>query len=130
MGETEIRAMITDHYAWSGKDEVRASACYAEDAVLEFPQGGERIRGRANIIAMRTAYPALLGFEMYRTIGCGDLWVNEYTIRYDRERPHKVVGIMEVRDGLVQRERLYIAEPWDPPAGRAQWVEPMSPDEG
>jgi hypothetical protein len=32
---------------------------------------------------------------------------------------------MEFRDGKVVRERIYFAEPWDPPEWRAQWVEPM-----
>jgi hypothetical protein len=128
MDEPAILAMIADHFRWSGVDEVRASACYTDDALLEFPQGGERIRGRANIIAFRSAYPASVTFEMHRTIGCGDLWVNEYTIRYDGEQPHRVAGIMEFRDGRVWRERLYITEPWDPPAWRARWVEPITPD--
>lgn len=129
MDEATARAMIKDHFDWASRDEVRASECYADDVVLEFPQGGERIRGKANIIAFRTAYPARIEFEMHRTIGCGDLWVNEYTIRYDGEKPNKVAGIMEFRDGRVVRERLYITEPWDPPAWRAQWVELMSPGE-
>jgi hypothetical protein len=59
---------------------------------------------------------------MHRTIGCHNLWVNEYTIRYD-ERPYMVVGIMEFRDGKAVRERIYFGEPWEPPAWRAQWVE-------
>ena len=129
MDEGTARAVIKDHFDWSSKDEVRASDCYADDAVLEFPQGGERIRGKANITAFRQAYPAGVTFEMHRTVGCGDLWVNEYTIRYDGEDPHKVAGIMEFRDGKVVRERLYITEPWEPPAWRAHWVEPMSPDD-
>jgi hypothetical protein len=95
MDETTARALIQEHFEWASKDEVRASAIYAEDVVLEFPQSGERIRGRANVIAFRSAYPAQITFEMHRTIGCQDLWVNEYTIRYNGERPHKVVGIME-----------------------------------
>ena len=66
---------------------------------------------------------------MTRTIGCKDVWVNEYTIRYNEEKPHKVVGIMEFRDGRVFRERLYINEPWSPPAWRAQWVELMTEEE-
>jgi hypothetical protein len=118
MDETRARAVITDHFANAGRDEVRASEIYADDAVLEFPQGGERIRGKANILAFRTAYPASLDFEIRRTIGCGDLWVNEYTIRYDG-KPSHVVGIMEFR------ERIYFGEPWDPPAWRAHWVERM-----
>ena len=125
MDETRARAVITDHFANAGRDEVRASEIYADDAVLEFPQGGERIRGKANILAFRTAYPASLDFEIRRTIGCGDLWVNEYTIRYDG-KPSHVVGMMEFRDDRVVRETIYVSEPWDPPAWRAQWIESMA----
>ena len=77
MDEAAIRSLIHDHFASAGRDESRASEIYASDAVLEFPQGGERIRGKARIQAFRTAYPASLDFEMRRTIGRGDLWVNE-----------------------------------------------------
>ena len=92
--------------------------------MLEWPQGGERIRGKANIIAFRSAYPARLEFEVHRTIGRQDLWVNEYTIRYDG-KPVLAVGIMEFQDDKVVRERIYFGDPWDPPAWRAQWVERM-----
>ena len=133
MDEATARAMIKDHFdastitvAGGGPhdDIARASEIYADDAVLEFPQSGERIRGKANIIAMRSAYPERLTFQMHRTIGRQDLWVNEYVIRYN-EKPVNVVGIMEFRDGKVFRERIYFGEPWEPPAWRAQWVEPM-----
>jgi hypothetical protein len=125
MDETTVRTMIKDHFDTSTDDFVRASEIYADDAMLEFPQGRERIRGKANIIAFRSAYPARVTFEMHRTIGRQDLWVNEYTIRYNDEKPLNVVGIMEFRDGKVVRERIYFGEPWEPPAWRAQWVEPM-----
>lgn len=136
MDEHMARAMIEAHFdastiteAGGGPrdDIVRASEIYADDAVLEFPQGGERIRGKANIIAMRSVYPARLDFQMHRTIGRRDLWVNEYTVRYD-EKPVNVVGIMEFRDGKVVRERIYFGEPWEPLAWRAQWVERMEPE--
>ena len=136
MDETAARAMIKDHFDASaisvagggpGDDIVRASEIYADDAVLEWPQGGERVRGKANIIAMRSAFPARLDFHMHRTIGCHNLWVNEYTIRYD-DRPYRVVGIMEFREGKVARERIYFGEPWEPPAWRARWVERMEPE--
>ena len=130
MDEAAARTIIKNHSDWASRDEVRASECYAEDVVLEFPQSGERIRGRENITATRQAYPANLDFEMHRTIGCGDLWVNEYTLRYDGENLRKVAGIMEFRNGKVVRERLYITEPWEPPAWRAQWVERFATDEG
>ena len=125
MDEELARQLIRDHFAWGGRDEARASRIYADDAVLDFPQGGERIRGKTRIEAMRTAFPAGLAFELQRTIGCGDLWVNEYSIRYDG-RPSHVVGIMEFRDGLVVHETVYIADSWEAPAWRSEWVEPIT----
>ena len=74
---------------------------------------------------MRSAYPAQLGFEMRRTTGSGDLWVNEYVIRYDG-KPSHVVGIMEFRNGKVVRETIYVGEPWEAPEWRARWVEPLT----
>jgi hypothetical protein len=125
MDETTARAMIKDHFDTATDDFVRSSELYADDAVLEFPQGGERIRGKANILGFRSAYPARLSFEMHRTTGRQDLWVNEYIIWYDGQTPYHVVGIMEFRGGKVVRERIYFGEPWEPPAWRAHWVEPM-----
>jgi hypothetical protein len=125
MDENAVRALITEHFDASTDDIARASEIYADDAVLEFPQGRERIRGKADIVAFRSAYPARVTFEMHRTIGRLDLWVNEYTIRYDDTKPLHVVGIMEFHGGKVVRERIYFGEAWDPPAWRARWVEPM-----
>ncbi len=65
-------------------------------------------------------------FELHRTTGRNDLWVNEYTITYDDQRV-MVVGIMEFRDDKVVRERIYFGEPWEAPAWRAQWVELFDP---
>src|SRR3954449_8890264 len=102
MTEARARAMIQAHFDASNvgaaggtaEDEIaRASEIYADDAVLEWPQGGERVRGKANIIAFRSTYPARQQFELHRTTGCHDLWVNEYTIEYD-DRAVMVVGIM------------------------------------
>ena len=94
----------------AGDDIVRASEIYADDAVVEWPQGGERLRGKANIIGFRSTYPARQQFQLHQTTGCHDLWVNEYTIRYD-DQPVMAVGIMEFRDGKVFRERIYFGAP-------------------
>jgi hypothetical protein len=125
MDEATARDAIEAHFAHAGRDETKATEIYSDDAVLEFPQGGERIRGKANILAFRSAYPASLDFDMRRTIGTGDLWVNEYTIRYDG-KPSNVVGIMEFRNGKVFRETVYVGDPWEPPAWRSQWVAPLT----
>jgi hypothetical protein len=135
MDEATARAMIQAHFDASAvgaaggapdDDIARASEIYADDAVLEWPQGGERVRGKANIIAFRSSYPARQGFQVNRITGCHDLWVNEYTIRYD-DKPVLAVGIMEFRDGKVVRERIYFGDPWEPPEWRAHWVERFDP---
>src|SRR4051794_10941055 len=111
MTEATARAMINAHFDASNvgaagggpeDDIVRPSQIYADDAVVERTQGGERLRGRANTTAMRSTYPTRQHFELQRTSGCHDLWVNEYTIRYD-EQTVMVVGIMEFRDDKVIR---------------------------
>src|SRR5215217_4040362 len=103
MNDETARALIKGHFdasniaAAGGAPEdqiVLASQIYADDAVVEWPQGGERLRGKSNIIAFRSTYPTRQQFELHRVTGCHDLWVNEYTIRYD-DHPVMVVGIME-----------------------------------
>ncbi len=95
-----------------------------EDAVLEYPQSGERIRGRRKIQASRTAQPNLKRFTVRRIIGASDLWVTEYVLTYDG-RPSYTVSIMEFLDGKVARETQYFGDPFDPGLSREQWVERM-----
>ena len=125
------RSLIQAHFAFSNvgakgggpDDDIdRASEIYAENAVVEWPQSGERLRGRDSIVGFRSTYPARQEFELHRVTGSGDLWVNEYTIRYDG-RPVMAVGIMEFRGDQVVRERIYFGDPFEPPEWRAHWVE-------
>ena len=129
MDDATAPAAIAEHFAALGRDEERAAAIYADDAVLEYPQSRERIRGKANIIASRRAYPGRpMTFQVDRTTGGGDAWTTEFTLRYDGAEPHRAVKIHDLRDGLVIRERIYIAEPWDAPEYRSEWVELIDED--
>ena len=123
MDEQQARQLIADHFAVAGRDEVAAAEIFTDDAVIEWPQSGERIVGKPNIVALHEAAPVRIDIDVGRTSGCGDLWVTEATIRYDGARPTHAVFIMEFRDGRVVRERDYFGEPFDPPAYRSQWVE-------
>jgi hypothetical protein len=121
MDDPEIRAALERH--WSDvNDQDIVHEIYHDDAVLEFPQGGERLVGLANIRAMREVYPSTLTMTIQRIRGSGELWVAENVITYDG-KPMHTVNIMEFRDGKVARETIYFGEPWEPPAWRAQWVE-------
>ena len=58
MEDQDIRAALDRHWAASDADDFEAEHdIYREDAVLEYPQSGERIRGRRNIQSSRAAQP-------------------------------------------------------------------------
>jgi SnoaL-like domain len=95
---------------------------YREDAVLDYPQSGERIRGRHNIQESRFVQPNKKHFTVRRIIGSGDLWVTEFVLTYDGI-PSYAVSIMEFREGLVANETQYFADRFDPGPSRAHLVE-------
>jgi hypothetical protein len=125
MNEAETRAALVHHWSDMANQDV-VHEIYHEDVVLEFPQGGERLVGLANVRAMREAYPAQVAISIERMRGAGRLWVTEVTITYDGQRSMNAVNIMEFRDNKVAHETIYFGEPWEPPAWRAQWVERMA----
>jgi ketosteroid isomerase-like protein len=123
MVEQEILAALKEHWAASDASDFEAEhRIYGEDAVLEYPQSGERFRGRRNIQAQRTAQPNKKRFTVQRIVGSGDLWVTEYILTYDG-KPSYTVSIMEFSGDKVARETQYFADPFVAPASRAQWAE-------
>ena len=126
MEDREVRAALDRHWAASDANDFAAEhQIYREDAVLEYPQSGERIRGRTNIQASRAAQPNLKRFSVRRIIGAGGLWVTEYVLTYDG-RPSYTVSIMEFSEGKVARETQYFADPFAPGPSRAHLVELMT----
>jgi ketosteroid isomerase-like protein len=123
--DQEIRAALDQHWAASDANDVETEhRIYHEDAVLEYPQSGERTRGRYNIQHQRASQPSKKRFTIRRIVGGGDLWVTEFTLTYDG-KPSYTVSIMEFRGEKVERETQYFADPFPAPAFRAQWVERM-----
>ena len=125
MEDQAIRTALDRHWAASDANDFEAEhQIYREDAVLEYPQSGERIRGRRNIQASRTVQPNKKRFSVRRIVGAGDLWVTEFVLTYDG-RPSYTVSIMEFRGEKVARETQYFADPFEAPASRANLVERM-----
>ena len=125
MEDHDIRAALDRHWAASdANDFATEHQIYRADAVLEYPQSGERIRGRANIQASREAQPNIKRFTVRRMLGGGDLWISELVMTYDGQ-PNYVVSIMEFEGGAVVRETQYFSDPFEPGPSRAQWVERM-----
>ena len=123
--DQEIRAALDQHWAASDANDFETEhLIYREDAVLDYPQSGERTRGRRNIQGQRASQPSKKRFTIRRIIGGGDLWVTEFTLTYDG-KPTYTVSIMEFSGDKVARETQYFADPFVAPASRAQWVERM-----
>ena len=123
--DRDIRAALDQHWAASDANDFEAEhRIYHEDAVLDYPQSGERTRGRRNIQGQRASQPSNKRFAVQRIIGGGELWITELILTYDG-KPSYTVSIMEFRDGKVARETQYFADPFTPPASRARWVERM-----
>src|SRR5271155_236057 len=123
--DQQIRAALNQHWAASDANDFETEHfIYREDAVLDYPQSGERTRGRSNIQGQRSSQPSKKRFTVRRILGGGDLWVTELVITYDG-KPSYTVSIMEFRDDRVARETQYFADPFVAPASRAKWVERM-----
>jgi hypothetical protein len=121
--DADIRARIVGHWEASERGDGDAEhAIYAADAILDYPQSGERFRGRSTIQAQRGGHPAERHFTIRRILGGGDLWVSECVITYDGV-PTYSVSVMEIADGFVTHETQYFADPFPAAPGRAELAE-------
>ena len=127
--DADIRARIKQRWEASESGDLDAEhAIYATDAILDYPQSGERFSGRSRIQAQRGGHPAERHFTIRRILGGGELWVSECVITYDGV-PTYSVSIMEFTDGLATHETQYFADPFPAAPGRAALAEPIPTDD-
>ena len=119
MDAATVRAMLEQHFATSDPD--LSHAMYHDDAVLEFPQSGERFVGVENLREWRSNYPERTVVEFREIRGRDDLWVAEISISYEGGPWNFGVSILEFRGEKIARESIYVAEGWEPPEWRAGW---------
>jgi hypothetical protein len=123
--DEQTRARLEEHWQASDRGDIdRENAIYAADAILDYPQSGERFRGRSAIEAQRGGHPARRRFTIRRILGRGDLWVSECVITYDGV-PTCSVSIMQFSGDLVSHETQFFADPFPAPAWRAALAEPI-----
>ncbi len=123
MDAQTVRLALERHWNASDAGDFDAEhEIYREDAVLDYPQSGERIRGRKKIQESRFRQPNKKRFAVRRIVGREDLWITEFTLSYD-DVPSYVVSIMEFREGLVSHETQYFADRFEPSPTRAHLVE-------
>jgi hypothetical protein len=123
MEDQKLRIALERHWAASDAGDFELEhEIYHEDALLEYPQSDERIRGRRRIRESRSLQPAKKRFSVRRIVGSGDLWVTEFVLSYDGV-PSYAVSIMELSNGLVTKETQYFANPFDPAPSRSHLVD-------
>ena len=121
MDGATVKSMLEQHFEYGSSDPDRAHAMYHPDAVLEFPQSGERFDGVDNFREWRRDYPAPTTPVIQQVRGAGDVWVAELTISYDGGPENFGVSILEFRGDRIVRETIYVTEGWDAPEWRARW---------
>jgi ketosteroid isomerase-like protein len=110
--------------AMQTNDFRRAGELLHEDYVLEWPQSGERIRGRANFVAVNENYPAhgRWEFTVHHILAEGNEVVSDVGVT-DGLVNARVITFSTVRDGRILRQTEFWPDPFEAAAWRAQWVE-------
>ncbi|MCI0397078.1 MAG: nuclear transport factor 2 family protein [Chloroflexi bacterium] len=121
------RQLVEQFWATMNSNDFRAAAeLFHDDYVLEWPQSGERIRGRENFVAINDNYPAAgrWHFTIHRLIADESGTASEVTVT-DGAITARVVTFSEFRDGKIVYQVEYWSDPFEAAAWRAEWVERM-----
>lgn len=119
------RDVVLRFYERMGNNDFRAAAeSLHEDYLLEWPQSGERIRGRENFIAVNEHYPAAgrWSFRVDRVLAEGDQVVTQVGVS-DGVTRGTAIAFSRVRDGRIARQVEFWPEPFEPAPWRRLWVE-------
>lgn len=96
------------------------------DAVMEWPQSGERFVGRGNVIGgifATEVKPEIIGEP--RIVGGGGVWAMMLPARYGEETWH-YVGVFEIAGGQMRRATEYFGGPFPAQEGRARYTDGAS----
>jgi ketosteroid isomerase-like protein len=121
----EGRAVVEEFWRrMDAADFESAGALLHDDYVGEWPQSRERIRGRANFIAINAHYPGRWRIALKTIVAEGDRVATEVVLfNAESGRRDRAVSLFELRDRRIASEVDYWPEPYDAPAWRAEWVE-------
>jgi ketosteroid isomerase-like protein len=104
----------------------------SDDFVEEYPQSGERIRGKDNRRAIIENYPGGTPRETSTAnsdpvaeviIGAGDRFAVAGQITYPNGETWHALSLIELRDGKISKIADYFGAPFEAPAWRAPYVE-------
>jgi ketosteroid isomerase-like protein len=125
MSEQENRDAIDRYFqAFEQRDLDAIADLMHDDYVEEYPQSGEKIRGKDNWRKIAENYPGLPNMTDHSYVLSGDLGVMKMTLEYDGNRVY-ACEVVDFEEGKIKRARAYFADPFEAPEWRAQWVERM-----
>jgi len=119
------RALVEQFWAsMTSNDFTAAGGFLHDDFVLDWPQSGERIRGRVNFVTINEHYPAAgrWRFVVHRLIAEGENVVSDVTVT-DGVQTGRAITFSEVRDGRSARQTEYWPDPFEAAEWRAPWTE-------
>ncbi len=123
--ETRVRAVVERYSEFVGADVERAEELYHADAVLEFPQTGERFVGRDTFTEWRSQHPVSFDdvrFRVVRVTARDDFAAVELYGSQDRGATWgHGVSLLDFTGDKISRERIYVAESLPAPEWRAKW---------
>jgi len=146
MDSQTARAKLDQWYkALNARDFKELAALITEigdvEIEVEYPQSGERIKGRENNLAILENYPGLPdatikkmhgtedkwvltpSWTPLRITGTGDNFVVEGRLVYPNGEVWNYVDLFELRNDKVFRIKEYFAAPFPAAEWRAKWVE-------
>jgi hypothetical protein len=127
LDEAARRAAVVQHLRYDGIDFQRSHAMYHEDAILEFPQSGERFFGASCFREWRERYPSTVAKRIRRISGGGEQWVTEVMLSYDGGPWVLGLSIDQFRGDRIARQIIYVMTPFAAPAWRAPWATRFDP---
>lgn len=115
------------------------------EIVVHYPQSGEVIRGRENLMSIVRNFPGLpdqaevdltieqrqvaipsafpFGRPTITSIGESDRFIGQMISKYPDESVYHVVMILRIRDGMIAEETSYFGATFEAPEWRREWVE-------
>lgn len=144
MAQTLTNQEVVERYARAsaGNDLAALERLRHPDWTVDWPQSGERVHGNESFAEIVRLYPGgrpstevsrIIGSEdrwvvspgntVVKVVGSGDVWWGEWRMTYPDGQVYHVVDLIELRDGLVRRETVYWAPPFEAPAWRSPFVE-------
>ncbi len=123
----DSKQVVEGFWAAMQTNNFKAAGDFLDDEyVLEWPQSGERIRGRTNFVAVNEHYPAhgRWEFRIHQILAEGNEVVSDVSVT-DGAITGRAITFTTVRDGKILHQTEFWPDPFEPATWRAEWVEKL-----